>query len=630
MDKKQLEIRNLGHLEVRADENSRKIEGCAIVFDTPSVDMGFREVIESTAISQDLIDNSDIYLNFNHDDDKILGRWNKGHGSLNIELREDGVWFSIDAPKTDLGDEVLEYLRRGDVEKCSFCFWIDYDDEDAETWTYNEGVALRTIHKIAGLHDVSIVWEPAYDTTQVSARSLEKLNELRAKQEEEKKEDEPKKCESKSEDEPKKCESKSEDEPKKCESKSEDEPKKCESKKEDEPNDKPNDEPKDEPKDNDKDNDMDDPDDGKDNPDNEEDNPDEKEVEPKPEDEPDKDKENTPDKKEQKSKINTHNIMSEKKFNLLSAIRSIAENKPLDPEVQAVVDAGKSEMRNAGLSVNGQLQIPSESRAAVTVTAEGEDVVVTDFANILEPLRTKNVLAESGAHLLTGLVGDLQIPAMGAENVNWEGETDQAQDGASTFTNVKLTPHRLSAYIDISKQFLVQDSLGAEALIRRDLVNAIQSKLEATIFSTDAADGSKPAGIFNGVSPTKVTDFKGLCTLESDVEDANFYAPSKYIVSPKAKAAMRAMAKSTKSTQLVLEGDNIDGVPVLSTGHIAKNTFAYGDWSQLYVGQWGAIDLTVDPYTKAAAGQVRLVINAFFDFKLVRPKAVVYGTTAGE
>lgn len=596
MDKKQLEIRNLGHLEVRADENSRKIEGCAIVFDTPSVDMGFTEVIEHSAITQELIDNSDIYLNFNHDDNKILGRWNKGHGSLNIELREDGVWFSIDAPKTDLGDEVLEYLKRGDVDKCSFCFWMDLDDEEAETWTYEDGVALRTIHKIAGLHDVSIVWEPAYDATQVSARSLEKLNELRAKQEEdkEKKEDEPKKCESKSEDEPK---------------------------------DEPTDEPKDEPKDDDKDNDMDDPDDGKDNTDNPEDTPDDKEVDP---DKDKEDKENTPDKKEQKSKINTHNIMSEKKFNLLSAIRSVAEGKPMDDATQAVIDAGKSEMRSAGVSMTGQIQIPVENRAAVTVTAEGEDVVVTDFANILEPLRTKNVLADSGANILTGLVGDLQIPAMGAENVNWEGETDEAQDGAGTFTNVKLTPHRLSAYIDVSKQFLVQDSLGAEALIRRDLVNAIQAKLEDTIFGTEAAEGGRPAGIFNGVTPTPITDFKSLVTLESNVEDANFYGPAKYIVSPKAKAAMRAMAKSTKSTQLVMEGDNIDGTPVLSTGHIAKDTFAYGDWSQLYVGQWGAIDLTVDPYTKAAAGQVRLVINAFFDFKLVRPKAVVLGTTAGE
>ena len=593
MDKKQqLEIRNLGNLQLRQEGDSRLIEGCAIVFNSVSEDLGFREIIESTAISQDLIDNSDIYLNFNHDDDKILGRWNKGHGSLNVELRKNGVYFSIEAPKNDLGDTVLEYLKRGDVDKCSFCFWIDHDDEEAETWTYEDGVAIRTIHKIAGLHDLSIVWTPAYSETTVSARSLEKLNELRAKQEEdkEKKEDEPKKCESKSEDEP-------------------------------------TDDPKDEPKDDDKDNDMDNPDDDKDDTDNPENTPDDKEVDP---DKDKEDKEDNPDKKEQKSKINTHNIMSEKKFNLLSAIRSIAENKPLDPEVQAVVDAGKSEMRNAGLSVNGQLQIPAETRAAVTVTAEGEDVVVTDFANILEPLRTKNVLVDSGAHILTGLVGDLQIPAMGAENVNWEGETDPAQDGASTFTNVKLTPHRLSAYIDISKQFLVQDSLGAEALIRRDLVAAIQSKLESTIFSTDATDGSKPAGIFNGVTPTKVTDFKGLCTLESDVEDANFYGPAKYIVSPKAKAAMRAMAKSTKSTQLVMEGDNIDGTTVLSTGHIAKDTFAYGDWSQLYVGQWGAIDLTVDPYTKAADGQVRLVVNCFFDFKLVRPKAVVYGTTAAE
>lgn len=603
---KQLEVRSLGNLELRQEGDSRRIEGRAIVFDSPSVDMGFTEIIKRGAITQELLDSSDIFLNFNHDDNRILGRSNCGKGSLNVELREDCVYFSIEAPETSLGDEVLAYLKRGDVNKCSFCFWMSGNDED-ETWSKSEdGTITRTINHIAGLHDLSIVWNPAYSETTVSARSLEKLNELRAKQEEdkEKKEDEPKKCESNSEDETKKCESKSEDEPK------------------DEPKDEPTDEPKDEPKDDDPDNDMDDPDDDKDDTDNEENTPDDKEVDP------DKD-EDSKDKETKSKKENKHNIM-EKNFSILRAIRSIAENKPLDPEVQAVVDAGKSEMRNAGLSVNGQLQIPAETRAAVTVTAEGEDVVVTDFANILEPLRTKNVLAESGAHLLTGLIGDLQIPAMGAENVNWEGETDPAQDGASTFTNVKLTPHRLSAYIDISKQFLVQDSLGAEALIRRDLVNAIQSKLEATIFSTDAADGSKPAGIFNGVTPTKVTDFKGLCTLESDVEDANFYAPSKYIVSPKAKAAMRAMAKSTKSTQLVLEGDNIDGVPVLSTGHMAKNTFAYGDWSQLYVGQWGAIDLTVDPYTKAADGQVRLVVNCFFDFKLVRDKAVVYGTTAGE
>lgn len=580
MHKEQLEVRSLGNLELRQEGDSRRIEGRAIVFDSPSVDMGFTEIIKRGAIDQKLLDSSDIFLNFNHDDSRILGRSNCGKGSLNVELREDCVYFSIDAPETSLGDEVLAYLKRGDVNKCSFCFWMSGNDED-ETWSKSEdGTITRTINHIAGLHDLSIVWNPVYDQTTVSARSLEKLNELRAKQEEDKDK---------------------------------------ENKDEDTPKDEPKDNPKD--KDKDKDNDKDNPDNDKDNKEN---TPNDKEVDS------DKDKDEDPKDKETKSKKeNKHNIM-EKKFNLLSAIRSVAEGKPMDDVTQAVVDAGMSEMRSAGVSMNGQIQIPVENRAAVTVTAEGEDVVVTDFANILEPLRTKNVLADSGANILTGLVGDLQIPSMTAENVNWEGETDEAQDGAGTFANVKLTPHRLSAYIDVSKQFLAQDSLGAEALIRRDLVNAIQAKLEDTIFGSEVAAAGKPAGIFAGVTPTKVTDFKELVTLESNVEDANFYGPAKYIVSPKAKAAMRAMAKSTKSTQLVMEGDNIDGTPVLSTGHIAKDTFAYGDWSQLYVGQWGAIDLTVDPYTKATAGQVRLVINAYFDFKLVRPKAVVLGTTAAE
>ena len=54
--------------------------------------------------------------------------------------------------------------------------------------------------------------------------------------------------------------------------------------------------------------------------------------------------------------------------------------------------------------------------------------------------------------------------------------------------------------------------------------------------------------------------------------------------------------------------------------------FIYGDFSNLAIGQWGGIDLTVDPYTKAAAGQVRLVINAYFDAKVLRPEAFAFGT----
>jgi HK97 family phage major capsid protein len=545
----------------------------------------------------------------------MLARSNHGVGSLKVWIEPDGVHFSTELPNTVTADEVLEWNKRGDMVDCSFAF---VSDRETEEWgTDSDGTVTRRINKLIWLHDLSLVTNGYYAEPKFSTRSIEKYQELIQDMQQEKRNENPQDPQDASVNNP---EEQKEEEVQKPENEETKEDKKPEdpSTGEAEPE---NEETKD--AENDDDNAPADPSTGdpESAPDNSEDEPEDDK------DEKEDEKEDEADDKEKRSKKINHNIM-EKRFSILSAVRSIANGTQMDEATKAVINAGADEMRKAGVAMNGQIQIPVENRAAITVAAEGEDVVVTDFANILEPLRTKNVLADAGANIMTGLVGDLQIPYMGAENVAWEGETTSAKDGAGEFGNVKLTPHRLSAYIDVSKQFLVQDSLGAEALIRKDLVNAIQSKLEATIFSNAAKSGNVPAGIFAGKTPTNVNDFAALVNLESDVEDANFYGEAKYVVSPKAKAAMRAMAKSTKSTQLVLEGDNIDGTPYLSTGHMANPTFAYGDFSQLYVGQWGAVDLTVDPYTKAADGQVRIVINAFFDFKVVRDGAIVYGTTA--
>lgn len=326
---------------------------------------------------------------------------------------------------------------------------------------------------------------------------------------------------------------------------------------------------------------------------------------------------------------NKTNKVMNKEFRLIKAINDIANNRNLDAESSAVVNAGIEEMRKAGLSSQGQIQIPTEKRDVVTVTSEGEDVVVTDFTNILEPLRAKNVLVAAGAKYLTGLVGDVQVPMMGASNVTWEGEVAPAQDGAPTFDHIKLQPKRLTAYVDISKQFLVQDSLDAEALIRQDIVNAINTKLENTILGSAAGTTTQPAGIFNSDETLpEISDFADVCDLEADVEDANVMGECKYIMSNKAKAAFRNMAKSTKSTQLVMENGAIDGTPVLNTSHVEGKNVAYGDFSNLAIGQWGAIDLVVDPFSQAANGKVRLVINAFFDAKVLRPEAIKVATVA--
>ena len=178
MKKNNLEIRNNGIVIERNYDDSRHVEGYAIVFDSLSVDLGFYETIERGAITQELLDNSDVFALFNHDDDKVLARSNKGVGSLKLTLDERGLKYEFDAADTQLGNDLLEYLKRGEISTSSFAFALDYNDPDAETWERKNGTTYRTIHKIAYLHDVSPVWNAAYAATSVSQRCLDKAKEL--------------------------------------------------------------------------------------------------------------------------------------------------------------------------------------------------------------------------------------------------------------------------------------------------------------------------------------------------------------------------------------------------------------------------------------------------------------------
>ncbi len=337
--------------------------------------------------------------------------------------------------------------------------------------------------------------------------------------------------------------------------------------------------------------------------------------------------EETEDEKRTITNNNSNIRKMNKEFRLIKAIRDVANNRSMDEVTKAVANAGAEEMRKSGLSFGGQIQLPLETRT-ITVANEHDDVVETEFTNILEPLRAKNVLVEAGAKYLTNLVGDVQVPIMSATNVGWAGEVSDAASGDPSFSHVTLQPKRLTAYIDLSKQFIAQDSLAAEALIREDLVKAINSKLEATILGSASGDTTQPQGMFNAISATSVASFADVCDKEADIEDANVNGECVYVMSNKAKAAFRNMAKSTKSTQLVMENGEIDGTKAINTSHVEGKKYIYGDFSNLAIGQWGAIDLTVDPYTLARSGQIRLVVNAYFDAKILRPSAFTAGTLA--
>ena len=558
--------------------------------------MGFTERISPSALPASMLENADIFAYFNHDWSKVLART---PNSLKLDLRSDGLYYEFEAPNTQDGNDLLEHIKRGEMYGTSFAFSLP-EDGSGEVWTKQEdGTYLREIVMFDALYEISPVYTPAYPTTSVSARCLEHVRKL----EEQNMNEEDKLKDGKPVDEPKDT---SMDEPKDDENKKEqDKPvesvdsKSCET------------EP-DESKSYDNDQDESKPAESKscDNEPDDMDDPDE------PYDKDDDYKEN----------ISNRNKMK-KQFSLLKAINDIANNRSLDAASQAVINAGADEMRSAGQSFSGQIQLPVESRAAVTVTDEHDDVIEVEFADLLTPLRAKNVLVAAGAKYMSGLIGDVQVPIMGAGNVTWEGEVASAQEAGYTFSSKKLKPKRLTAYVDISKQFLVQDSIGAEQAIRADIVAAINSKLESTILGSAQGSTTTPAGIFYGQTPKKITTFKDICDLEASIEDANVIGECKYVMSNKAKAALRNMAKSSKSTQLVMENGEVDGTPVLNTSNVEAQNIAYGDWNNLAIGQWGAIDLVVDPYTLAKDGQVRIVINAFFDAVTLRPEAFAFGTT---
>lgn len=152
--------------------SDRTVTGYAAVFESESEDMGFIEIIHRGAITDDTVKNSDILAKFNHDDSKVLARSKNGEGSLLLEVDDTGLRYLFQSPNTALGDELLEYIQRGDIDSSSFAFTVS-KEEGAEKWSKRNGKVYRDIYKISKLWDVSPVFSPGYPATTCSKRFAE-------------------------------------------------------------------------------------------------------------------------------------------------------------------------------------------------------------------------------------------------------------------------------------------------------------------------------------------------------------------------------------------------------------------------------------------------------------------------
>ncbi|UCG30038.1 MAG: HK97 family phage prohead protease [candidate division WOR-3 bacterium] len=149
-----------------AEQEGNTIRGYAAVYNSDSEWMGgFYEQI-ATGAFDNVLDN-DVRAYFNHDENLLLGRVSSG--TLRIGTDKRGLYYEVDLPNTTYANDLVELMKRGDVNQSSFAFLIDED-----RWEQRDGKTYRIIEKVSRLLDVSPVSQPAYpDATSELKRDLE-------------------------------------------------------------------------------------------------------------------------------------------------------------------------------------------------------------------------------------------------------------------------------------------------------------------------------------------------------------------------------------------------------------------------------------------------------------------------
>lgn len=308
----------------------------------------------------------------------------------------------------------------------------------------------------------------------------------------------------------------------------------------------------------------------------------------------------------------------------------------ISPELRELSNNTSMLCASRGTQAGIGLMYPLESRS-ISVSGTNRVTITEDVFDLLGAIRNKLVLNKAGATFITGLQGDVSFASYSGSSVRWADETESSKDGKGDFLKKTLSPKRLTAYVDISKQMLMQENVQIEKYIINDFSKAIASALQAAILGNHEHSAIKPDGIFTGatLAITGDANYSKIVGLQTEVYDSALsYC---YLTNNKGFAKL----KSTLKVKDTSEGFIIDqfkddplnycaDYPIYRTDDIpdidGENGIAFGDFSELVIGQWGDLDITIDPYTRATDATIRLVVNTWFDAIVRRDSAIAVGS----
>lgn len=262
--------------------------------------------------------------------------------------------------------------------------------------------------------------------------------------------------------------------------------------------------------------------------------------------------------------------------------------------------------------------------------ANGGNVIENDFREdlFIELLRNRLAVAQLGATVLDGLVGDITIPKhLTGNTVQWVYENGSASESNATFGQMSLKPKTITANTELSRKFILQSSLSAEQFARSELLKAMMLGIDLAAINGKGTS-NEPTGILNtaGIGAVEIganggaPEWEHIVALESAIAAANAdIGDLAYITNARVRGLLKTKLKADGVSGYIWQ----DGATPLNgyrcavsnqiPSNLTKGTAAikcspliFGNWSDLMIAHWGVLDVIVDPYTKSTAGAVRI------------------------
>jgi HK97 family phage major capsid protein len=344
------------------------------------------------------------------------------------------------------------------------------------------------------------------------------------------------------------------------------------------------------------------------------------------------------------------NASQRKQYSIAKALQMLATDDPdaksfereVSDEIRRVTNRIPSAMAGSSIFIPTAL----ETRAGLVqnTNSAGGFLVQGDVSpDLIELLRPQSRVLELGAQLLSGLKGTLSfVVETIATAATWQAEnggSDNA-DADQVFASKTMSPKLVVGNTSFTRRLLQQSSIDIELMVRRDLTKSLALALDAAavagsgasnqptgLLSTSPAIGSVAIGA-NGGPAT----YQTICALEDAVGNAN--ADSRqmaFLTTPDQRSKLRQVFINGTGSDAVWDDEGLLGYTSAVSRNVPGNltkgsgtnlsAIIVGNFNELLIGEWGAVELTVDPYRLKRQAVVEVTIYGQFDILIRQPAA---------